>query len=359
MNYKELIENTIMPGTLSANEQADRCVDLLKFVNSKIPHRLYRFRSCNERSLDSFYKDEIWFANGGEMNDDFDARIYYDRKKVKQWISSFANIDDNINILDRIVSVDSIPIEIVRKYPWIKDAVNKIKTTSRDDIKQFLKQVTGLIFDNFENELQYISNVIQRGTKFACFSEKIYSDMMWGNYAANATGFAIEYEFGKENSLTFSTGINGQNMIWCNLFPILYGNERLDATEYAIYMLKIYILKKIMTANGFQYMNQLINEVIPCPDYFMVTKLAIKKSNDWKPEKEWRLFLTSNNSDIATERFSKIVYKPSAVYLGRKISNIHQKIIMDMAKEKAIPIYKMDINNNSKKYKLIRKVIKC
>jgi hypothetical protein len=55
---------------------------------------------------------------------------------------------------------------------------------------------------------------------------------------------------------------------------------------------------------------------------------------------------------IANEKYSSVKMRPSAVYLGRKISNIHQKIIMDIAREKVIPVYKMDINENSNTYRL-------
>ncbi len=93
---------------------------------------------------------------------------------------------------------------------------------------------------------------------------------------------------------------------------------------------------------------------MPCPDEFMVTKLAIKKSNDWKPEKEWRMFYTTNDMVLAKEQYSCVVHKPSAVYIGRKMSSIHQKIIVDMAAEKDIPVFKMDINDDSKAYRLCK-----
>ena len=43
--------------------------------------------------------------------------------------------------------------------------------------------------------------------------------------------------------------------------------------------------------------------------------------------------------------------KPVAVYLGRKISSINEKIIKDIAREKGIECYKMELNQ-SQTYKL-------
>ena len=56
------------------------------------------------------------------------------------------------------------------------------------------------------------------------------------------------------------------------------------------------------------------------------------------------------NMTLAREKFSYIIQRPSGVCLGRKISRINEKIIVDMAKE--IPVYKMDFNENSRNYKL-------
>jgi len=175
--------------------------------------------------------------------------------------------------------------------------------------------------------------------------------MMWGQYSNNATGFAIEYEFGNKNTITYSD-TNMQIHVWGNLFPVIYDNKRLDTTDYATYLFQIQILKGMAQSIGFPYNASWLNAVVPCPDEFMATKLAIKKSTDWKAEKEWRMFYSTDNTLLANEEHSCVIQKPSGVYVGRKISKINQKIIVDMAKEKGIPVYKMDFNEDSRNYKL-------
>lgn len=49
---------------------------------------------------------------------------------------------------------------------------------------------------------------------------------------------------------------------------------------------------------------------------------------------------------------TKTKYKPSAIYLGRNISDINQKIFVDIAKEKDVPVYRMYIYDRSRKYSL-------
>ena len=103
------------------------------------------------------------------------------------------------------------------------------------------------------------------------------------------------------------------------------------------------------------HLDGLLQKYIPCPDDFMSTKLAIKKSNDWKSEKEWRLFFASSNIELNSNPFVSVTLKPSAVYIGRKISAFNKKIILDIAREKNIPAFQMDIDENSDKY-ILKKI---
>lgn len=62
---------------MTPNEKAKQYEKVVNYVNSVLLSKLYRFRTVTERSLSALYKDELWFANGSTMNDDFEARLYY------------------------------------------------------------------------------------------------------------------------------------------------------------------------------------------------------------------------------------------------------------------------------------------
>ena len=126
----------------------------------------------------------------------------------------------------------------------------------------------------------------------------------------------------------------------------------MDTTSYAIYLFQVSFLCQTAQLHNIQYDLNWVNAIVPCPDEFMVTKIAINKSYDWKYEKEWRIFYTTNDMCLAEHKYSYVRQKPTAVYLGRKISNIHQKIITDIANEKDIPVYKMGFNERSRSYRL-------
>lgn len=82
MTYNQLIENTIVPAGMAPDEKSKQYEKVVNYVNSVLPSKLYRFRSVTERSLSALYNDELWFANGNTMNDDFEARLYYDKKEL-------------------------------------------------------------------------------------------------------------------------------------------------------------------------------------------------------------------------------------------------------------------------------------
>ena len=352
MTYNQLIENTIVPAIMSEDEKIKQYEPIVNYVNSVLPSKLYRFRTITERSLSALCKDELWFANGCTMNDDFEARLYYDKKELMKWLNSQISDEGGLKALEKLVKMDKIPFEIEQIIPGAIASFETVKNMTRNQNNEFSRHFVRFIAENLDEEIHKATNCVQEMTKFACFTEKINSDMMWGQYAASATGFALEYNFGEHNTVVYQDERDTNSTIWCNLFPIIYGNKRMDTTQYAKYLFQISMLQKVASWKGILYPHNLLNLIVPCPDEFMATKVAIKKSNDWKQEKEWRMFYTTKNPVLGQERHSCVKQKASAIYLGRKISAINQKIIMDIAKEKDIPVFKMDVQESSKTYRL-------
>ena len=352
MNYNQLIEKTIIPARLTIDEKMDRYEEVITYVNSILPQKLYRFRSVNEKTLSALYNDELWFTNGSMMNDDFDARLYYDKKQIIDWLNSQMTTDGIFKVLEDLSTIDKMPVEMSLVIPNADMVFMGIKNMTRDQKIDISGRLIKYILDNLDEELMYSVNQVQEMTKFACFSEKINSDMMWGQYANNATGFALEYEFGDVNSVEYYDERDNRFRISGNLFPIVYGNRRMDTTRYVIYLFQILLLNRLTFERGISLPKKLINMLLECPDEFMATKVAIKKSNEWKQEKEWRMFYVTYNQIWTNEKCSCVKQKASAIYLGRKISDINQKILMGIAKEKDIPVYKMDFNVSSIKYRL-------
>lgn len=83
-----------------------------------------------------------------------------------------------------------------------------------------------------------------------------------------------------------------------------------------------------------------LQNVIPCPDTFMHTKVLLHKAEDWKHEREWRLTFQCNSPERNQQEFSYAIKQPTAVYLGRKFSPIYEKILCQIAAKKIFQFIK-------------------
>ncbi|MBE6099307.1 MAG: DUF2971 domain-containing protein [Anaerovibrio sp.] len=357
MNYKEIVNNTVIPGTLSNAEKEVRYTQLGKHITSLFPKRLYRYRCCSERHLSAFYKDELWFSNGSAMNDDFDARLYYNRKVIQERLRDLRLENRGKDFISTVIDIDKLP-QNVALVPGMVEFFSSIKQMPIAQIYSNYDHAVQWLLESTDSALVNITNQVQRSIKFACFSETYKSDLMWGHYSSSATGFVLEYMFDRQSYECSREAYGIVALEWYNLFPVIYDNNRLDTTEYVWFLFLRTLMSRVANTKGVVIPTQWFDSNFPCPDEFMSTKLALVKSKEWKPEKEWRMFLVSENPGLNNEKFSQVICKPRAVYLGRKISELNEKIILDIAKEKNIPAYKMVFNDRSRNYQLkARKIL--
>lgn len=80
--YAKLMNDTALQGSLSIEEYNHLYKPLLDGIQSMIPPMLFRYRSCNELSLQALWDDKIWLSKGNVMNDDYDALLYFDKAKI-------------------------------------------------------------------------------------------------------------------------------------------------------------------------------------------------------------------------------------------------------------------------------------
>lgn len=284
------------------------------------------------------------------MNDDFDSRLYYNKAKIKSELKSLVSESGGLKPVDAVLSLESIPESFKQIIPNATEEFNRFKNLDKKEVDLISKSIIKKIENNIDSELDFLTDFIQQSVKFACFTPNIASNTMWGQYAESSSGFALEYIFDKQNIICSNK--DHINSISCELYPMEYYQKRLDATDFAIYLLQVTILHKLSIEKGIDFSNELRNYIIPCPDNFMFTKVSLAKSVEWKREKEWRLFYFSKISELNSSPYSYVYLKPSALYLGRRISDFYQKILVDIAKEKGIPVYKMDFSDKSCGYNL-------
>jgi len=330
--YNEMIHSIIVPANLSIEEQVKRYQPLTEFLQTETPKQLYRFRQCNEWSIFAFDQDQLGVTPGYKMNDDFDALLYFDKDLIKDNLRHFLN--------------DLQVIQSLREY---------MGQTEASQITIFADQFYNVMAQQLDENSDYISNLIQRKINFASFSEHISSADMWGYYADSSQGFALSYDF-RNGNYTVCDSCRTKSQCptskSCTLARIIYDDVRFDATSYATWLFQRDVLQRMVMEKNLYSLWNYFENLIPCPDMFMITKILLHKASAWKHEKEWRLICTCNSPDFMQQEFPYATKRPTAIYLGRKISPIYEKILRHIAVEKNIPVYKMTLNNHESSYKL-------
>ena len=80
--FKEILYKTEISSNSPILEQANKHECLYGYAQQNMPELLFRFRKCDERSLDAFYKDQIWVSTAIGMNDGYDARLCFNKQEI-------------------------------------------------------------------------------------------------------------------------------------------------------------------------------------------------------------------------------------------------------------------------------------
>lgn len=355
--YSEMIHNIIVLATLSQEEMLKCYQPLTDFLQAETPEKLYRFRRCDEKSISAFDQDQLWFSPGYKMNDDFDALLHFDKENIKSELKAFLENDQFRAAFRAIGEGAETPAHIQNLLP------PQIIETVRKNISQMdestMNTSMNQLYDFFANLIDAndvaVRQIIQKTIKFACFSETIESAAMWGYYADSGRGFALSYDFRNGGYTVCNLCVTGNRCPSyknCLLAPVIYSDVCFNATKYAIWLFQQEAILKMLADQNALSLYKYLQNIVPCPDLLMPTKVLLHKANAWGHEREWRLTCHCNSPDFNQQEFSWANKKPTAVYLGRNISPIYEKILHHIAVDKSIPVYKMQISGKDSSYRL-------
>ncbi len=359
--FNQLLEKASLNVINPTEEERKACQELQEYISNHIPKKLYRYRRCDENSLNAFLNDQLWFSTGSKMNDDYDSMLYYDKKAIKNEIANI--FDENGNIKMYVGLQKNLP-EAIKSILAIVGNDNlpafleKFKMYTPEQIKEISKKIHNWIINSNRDLENEITTRVQKKTKFACFSERIDSPLMWGHYAASSTGFALEYDF--QNSNTTNCPQCSKLGKECfapyngTILPVIYTNKRFDATQAYSYILRSFLLDELLmpmfgTVN-INFKEQLLGPI----DSLIWDRIIIHKAKEWEEEKEWRIIYTKpNDSNFLQMDSGFVIKRPTAIYLGSKISQANQKFLIDVAREKGYNIYKESVSTQNRTYKMV------
>lgn len=260
--------------------------------------------------------DLIYLSNPHEFNDPYEGDILYESKNVyedfkKRIVNSYiANPNSKLSNekTERILNSNDSYVEMLR-VAYEADFLDN-KSISFDEFQKIMLEIPHSIVDEFFSD----SNNIKKMTaRFACFSESKLINPMWAHYAENHKGICIEYNLKDLDEIFLSK----------NCYPISYVKHN----DYT---------KELLQLRDKSF-----------SDFFKLNEEPfLKKSIDWKYEKEWRIKLTMGPANlnfikkINSKYFIKIS-KPKAVFLGLKIEKDYENKIRKICEDREISLFKM------------------
>ena len=62
-------------------------------IREMMPKSLFRFRTCNDLSVDAFQNDVIYAVTADKFNDPYDTLVRYDLEGIKKWVNTVMNTE--------------------------------------------------------------------------------------------------------------------------------------------------------------------------------------------------------------------------------------------------------------------------
>ena len=325
---KRLYSTAIPEGTSPEDIQAlTRLVS--EAIREMMPKSLYRFRACDEMTVDAFQNDIIYAVTADKFNDPYDTLVRYDLEGIEKWVNTVINTETLGQMRTWFAQGWDLPNEVNHIITTEMSDVLKAALSSIEDINDFegrIEETRKRMISMIETYFPILSEATKRYSAIACLSESVESILMWSHYANSHKGFALEYNFRP----TLEEPIKN-----VGLFPVVYSEERFDISDY--------IAWAFLRIIGFP---------AKMPDISASIKNALWKSNVWAYEKEWRM-IDSTTREITNEKASAIHYKPVAIYYGLHMSINDKKKLHEVAQEKGIKEYEMYLDYSSQKYEML------
>lgn len=319
----------------------------VEHFKSRVPQKLYKYRTFSAQNLDAFENDYAWFSAPSEFGDMVDSTVNTDIE------SELEEIDKNPQLHLKKLSIAMINVMLAPYGQTVDEKLvdsvlplfNENGEVNEADAKNFLstkipdyasdkfaKQLVSstqidkqtLIFDaikGFLNVYLDFNKRIRKDTLALCLAEEGNNPAMWETYAGGATGYCIEYSFPESSFLA-------QRML-LNLFPIYYGKKE----HIKFFDVLIRGLQSKQQINGISF-----------EDYSSWFLSSFTKDPSYTFQKEWRIVLTK---EIGGNKQSFPFAK--SIILGERISDDNKEALIRLAKNKGLQIFQRKLNSSCSK----------
>ena len=344
-DFINFLLETEVPDNIETKEESKIVNEIFRQSWELTPENLYRYRCCNENNLNAIQENKFLLTKPTLFNDPYDSLLYINRLKIIEEITQHQEFD----IVEKLKNDAKFKQEHIESFgEEFVESYSKFEPFKNSKEQEFYKKVADKIYTKFVDDLINLSlKSLKQSSLVACLSENFDSILMWSHYANNHTGFVLNYDFKSRFSIaTGIPGVKATEFADKKILPIKYSNERFDATYYV----EFHFIDNYFNKIGLKYKK-------PFFDKLFYYKILLFKSLEWSYEKEWRIIKQTNlnyqdnKPDIAF--INNII--PKEIYLGAQISLENKDLLIEISKQKNIPIYQMEIETFNKEYKLTKR----
>ena len=333
----DYVDSLINNGVMTTQE------NLAGYKDEHLPKSLYKFYPASIYSLINIENNSLYLSSPKNFNDPFDSYMCIEDetfikifllKRLKELDLVSKNEDKNkvtekeyYKIYNSWTKDDIAPFRW--KEPRLEDftlVLFHIRDEKSDEFSQFLYSVVEEARSDCRKKINYIRNL---EFKISCFSnfldedELLKNTTMWSHYADNHHGFCVKYNLDLSN-------LRNSSLIKCGLFPVKYTSKIPKISPRELMKLK-FINNDLKLSN---------------PVLKTAYKTLTTKSIFWNYEKEWRLIISSHNSDVLTNNIIQFV-NIEAIYLGCRIEENLKRHLINFAENNKIEIFQT-IQSNEK-----------
>ena len=327
-----------------SKEEKERIYGALKAPYDRLS--LYRYYKLDAEGyvLSALRHGKVTVSNPKIFNDPFDSLLYIDREKVRaaQQLYPPERIINEVNSIregnDPSPELDGV----------IQELFKRLAALPEEDVKKALscsplqiEKNTSLLIDNV---IAYLRGLL----RIACFSERCDSPLMWAHYADCGRGICVEYDVPTTGELAHPIkGLSSDRDCFSSMFPVIYSNERYDATHIVEDLVLLLLAVDLRVENSCDFSKY---------DLLKDLKLSLYKSKDWEYEREWRLFTWPYLSTDPNRLFIDKPPQMTSVILGHSMVGVQMESVLEALRTyktgsgKMVKIKRVVVDTSSSKY---------
>ena len=339
---------------LSLEEKTNKLTQIEGFLKPFLPNSVFKYRSCNSRNMDALARNVLYAVPASYMNDPFDSLVYVD----KDFIAESLRYGFSRKFVEDIRTNKSLPESLKNLLPdnYAQELLDTCMMLTEEEIVDKVErnsQILQSVIDNVNSFIELCIKDLQNRSLISSFASSPSDSSMWNRYAEANKGFVLEYAV---NDIRFDfCGVCSDNqtencdksIVQAYWYPIVYREERFDATSWVDYKIADIALSSSDMRKDGSYM----------PDILMYDKCCLVKGKQWESEEEWRLVCYPRYPMPEIKPVAIHTHAPCAIYYGSEIAEedlrlLHRIIEDYKAKGITIKEYKMYLDLYSSDFNL-------